>query len=59
MIRYRVTGGAGFIGTYMVEAPGLAGMVFNVGTGQRTTAIQLCILMNKVLNSSHNRRRKR
>ncbi len=33
-------------------APGLAGMVFNVGTGQRTTVNQLCALVQQVLHTA-------
>ncbi len=35
------------------EAPGLAGMVFNVGTGQRTTVNQLCALVQQVSHTDY------
>jgi len=33
------------------EVPGLSGMVFNVGTGHRTTVSQLCAILQKVLHT--------
>jgi len=33
------------------EVPGLSGMVFNVGTGRRTTVNQLCAILQKVLHT--------
>ncbi|HZC68497.1 MAG TPA: SDR family oxidoreductase [Nitrospirales bacterium] len=33
------------------EVPGLSGMVFNVGTGHRTTVNQLCAILQKVLHT--------